>query len=126
MEWHAGNLLSNTVFTLVHVHEIPQLDSDLIPYDSADKARPVELLSIVLKTYVIGLLKCCGVAWDALNRGSLHDGEDWQADKAEVSLLEGYPVQNALGKLDDALTWISHTPKRMLVSTCFTQSLIFL
>ncbi|KAF9019735.1 hypothetical protein BDZ89DRAFT_1072754 [Hymenopellis radicata] len=101
MEWHAGNLLSNTVFTLVHVHEIAQLDPDLIPYNSADKARPVELLSIVLKTYVIGLLKCCGVAWDALNR----------ADKAEVSLLEGYPVQNALGKLDDALNWISHTPK---------------
>ncbi len=32
MEWHAGNLLSNTVFTLVYVHELGAIDPDVVPY----------------------------------------------------------------------------------------------
>lgn len=130
MEWHAGNLLSNTVFTLVYVHELSEFDPDLIPYHDIQNttSRPIELISVVLRTYILGLLKCCGVAWDELNRSSLHDvrqlinfsvaqthedmkGEDWQADKCEVSLLEGYQVKSALVKIEETLNWISHTTK---------------
>ncbi len=75
MEWHAGNLLSNTVFTLVYVHELGAIDPDVVPYQplTGDPDRPVELLSVVLRTFVFGYLKCCGLAWDCLNRGILQD-----------------------------------------------------
>ncbi|KAK0442907.1 Mak10 subunit, NatC N-terminal acetyltransferase-domain-containing protein [Armillaria borealis] len=113
MEWHAGNLLSNTVFTLVYVHELGAIDPDVVPYQplTGDPDRPVELLSVVLRTFVFGYLKCCGLAWDCLNRGILQDTEDWQGDKCDVSLLEGYPVKSVLARLDEASNWLLHTLK---------------
>ncbi|KAK0492210.1 Mak10 subunit, NatC N-terminal acetyltransferase-domain-containing protein [Armillaria luteobubalina] len=113
MEWHAGNLLSNTVFTLVYVHELGAIDPDVVPYQplTGDPERPVELLSVVLRTFVFGYLKCCGLAWDCLNRGSLQDTEDWQGDKCDVSLLEAYPVKSVLARLDEASNWLLHTLK---------------
>ncbi|KAK0458604.1 Mak10 subunit, NatC N-terminal acetyltransferase-domain-containing protein [Desarmillaria tabescens] len=113
MEWHAGNLLANTVFTLIYVHELGAIDPDVVPYQplTGDPDRPVELLSVVLRTFVFGYLKCCGLAWDCLNRGILQDTEDWQGDKCDVSLLEGYPVKSALARLDEASNWLLHTMK---------------
>ncbi|KIY68793.1 hypothetical protein CYLTODRAFT_373907 [Cylindrobasidium torrendii FP15055 ss-10] len=114
MEWHAGNLLSTTVFTLVYIHELGQIDPDMVSHrhsGSQDPRRPIELISVILQTYIIGLLKCCGAVWDKLNRSSLHDSEDWQSDKCEVSLLEGYQTKAALAKLDDTLAWLSTTSK---------------
>ncbi|KAG7453081.1 uncharacterized protein BT62DRAFT_959328 [Guyanagaster necrorhizus] len=114
MEWHAGNLLSNTVFTFVYVHELGAIDPDMIPYQlpfAGDPERPVELVSIVLRTFIFGYLKCCGLSWDCLNRGILQDIEDWQGDKCDVSLLEGYPVKSVLARLDEASNWLLHTMK---------------
>jgi hypothetical protein len=93
-----------------------------------DPARPLELITIVLRAWTCGLLKSCNLAWTDLSRGILKDvrktssistesqltnfqNEDWQSDKSEVSLLEGWPVNAAVTRLDSALSWLSTTTK---------------
>lgn len=74
MEWHAGNNLSQTVFTLLYVHHLVELEPDLIPQCSTLKpGPPQELVTIVLRAGVLGLLKCCDLAWRELAKGSVQD-----------------------------------------------------
>ncbi|KAL0563501.1 N-alpha-acetyltransferase, non-catalitic subunit [Marasmius crinis-equi] len=74
IEWHSANTLSHTVFTLQYVHSLQEIDPDLLPYLlNADPQRPMELITVVLRAFVSGLLKCCDLSWRELARGSLHD-----------------------------------------------------
>lgn len=76
MAWHEGNLLSHSVFTLAYIHELPKIDPDHIPppdYDTADPARPRELITVVLRSAIIGLLKCCDLSWRELSKGGVQD-----------------------------------------------------
>ncbi|KAJ8093388.1 N-alpha-acetyltransferase, non-catalitic subunit [Marasmius tenuissimus] len=112
IEWHSGNTLSHTVFTLQYVHSLQEIDPDLLPYLlNADLQRPIELITVVLRAFVSGLLKCCDLSWRELARGSLHDTEDWHSEKCEVSLLEQWPIQAAQARLDNAISWLSTTTK---------------
>ncbi|THH31863.1 hypothetical protein EUX98_g2309 [Antrodiella citrinella] len=65
MEWHAGNTLSQTVYTLLYVHSLPQIDPELIQYPTNGQAlRAFEgMITIALRSAVIGLLKCCDLTW---------------------------------------------------------------
>ncbi|RDB19321.1 N-alpha-acetyltransferase 35, NatC auxiliary subunit [Hypsizygus marmoreus] len=112
MEWHAGNLLSHTVFTFLYVHHLADLDVDFMPsYVYQDPSRPRELLFVVLKAWVTGLLKCCDLSWRELSKGGVQDAEDWQSEKCDVSLLEGVPVKLALSSLEEASSWLLNTTK---------------
>ncbi|KAK7040262.1 N-alpha-acetyltransferase, non-catalitic subunit [Paramarasmius palmivorus] len=112
MEWHSANNLSHTVFTLLYVHHLGAIDPDIHPYTlDIDRTRPLGLITVVLRAFVCGMLKCCDLSWRELSKGGLHDAEDWQSEKCEVSLLEGWPVKAALARLDDALQWLWNTPK---------------
>ncbi|KAF8638818.1 hypothetical protein AX17_001876 [Amanita inopinata Kibby_2008] len=114
MEWHAGSLLSHTVFTLIYVHELPNFESDLHQIASSklqDPSRPLELITVVLRSAVQGLLKCCDLSWRELSAGGMLDTEDWQSDKCEVSLLEGVPTKAVLSMLDEAANWILRSTK---------------
>lgn len=75
MEWHAGNTLSQTVFTLLYVHHLADLHPDFIPLGSLnrDPARPPELVTVVLRAAVFGLLKSCDLAWRELSQNKVHD-----------------------------------------------------
>jgi hypothetical protein len=75
MEWHAGNLLSHTVFTLLYVHRLAEMEYDLVSssYEIHDHSRPMELIYVVLRAYAMGLLKCCDLAWRELSKGGVHD-----------------------------------------------------
>lgn len=76
MEWHAGNSLSQTVFTLAYVHHLADLDVEYIPTHrvAVDGASPIpELSSVVLKAYVMGLLKCCDLSWRELSKHNVQD-----------------------------------------------------
>ncbi|KAF8875691.1 Mak10 subunit, NatC N-terminal acetyltransferase-domain-containing protein [Infundibulicybe gibba] len=109
MEWHAGNPLSHTVYTLQYVHHLPRLEPEFVPAGAAacgGPERPRELVTVVLRAAVLGLLKCCDLSWRELSKGGVQDGEDWQGDKCEVSLLEGVQVQHVLSKLADAMDWL--------------------
>jgi hypothetical protein len=87
-----------------------------------DPDRPIELVTVVLRAAVQGLLKCCDMAWRELARGGAYDvrpflfhnkfstklwqTEDWQSDKCDVLLLEGMPVPFVVSQLDDAMGWL--------------------
>jgi hypothetical protein len=127
MEWHAGHTLSQTVFTLLYVHDLAALNPEFIPHGLVrnNKSRPPELITMVLRSAVFGLLKCCDLAWRELAKDKVHDVrpfpslglastpieinsqcEDWQSEKCEVSLLEGVPVKHVLSKLEEACVWV--------------------
>ncbi|KAJ3488544.1 hypothetical protein NLI96_g2764 [Meripilus lineatus] len=112
MEWHNGNTLSQTVFTLLYTHHLGDIDPDLVMQDKVfeDPQRPIGLVTIVLRAAVLGLLKCCDFAWRELSQGKVHDTEDWQSEKCDISLMEGVPAEHAIWKLDEACTYLRHAP----------------
>ncbi|KAK2460682.1 hypothetical protein APHAL10511_007152 [Amanita phalloides] len=111
--WHTGRLLSHTVFTLTYIHELPNMEVDLSSssFSPIDPLRPMELVTAVLRPAVQGLLKCCDLAWRELSTGAMLDGEDWQGDKCEVSLLEGIPTTAIISRLNEAASWILRSKK---------------
>ncbi|KDQ59783.1 hypothetical protein JAAARDRAFT_33351 [Jaapia argillacea MUCL 33604] len=108
MEWHTGNALSQTVFTLVYVHHMQDINPEYMVFghDEEDPLRPLELITIVLRAGVTGLLKSCDLAWRELSKARVKDGEDFQGEKCEVSLLEGLSISTTVKRLDLALEWI--------------------
>ncbi|PSR70873.1 hypothetical protein PHLCEN_2v13235 [Hermanssonia centrifuga] len=112
MEWHSGNTLSQTVFTFLYIHQLADINPDLIPPGFPllkDPKRPIELVTLVLRAAVFGLLKSCDFVWRELSKKRVFDMEDWQSDKCEVTLLEGVPVDIVLRKLDDACSWLRNS-----------------
>lgn len=76
MEFHAGNFLAHTVHTLLYVHHVREIDSDVVvdSYISQDDpTRPIGLITIVLRAAVQGLLKCCDLTWRELSKGGAFD-----------------------------------------------------
>lgn len=126
MEWHNGSPLSQTVFTLLYGHHIRDINPEFIPHRTIEKdpIRPLELVTVVLRAAVSGLLKTCDLSWRELNKSRVYDvsvfvnlalralntchfeAEDWQSEKCEISLLEGVDVIHILQQLDDALEWL--------------------
>ncbi|KAF9441565.1 hypothetical protein P691DRAFT_779764 [Macrolepiota fuliginosa MF-IS2] len=114
MEWHNGNFMSHTVLTFLYIHHLYSMDPDLAPpqfFNSADQGRPPELVMLVLRAAVAGLLKCCDLTWRELSKGAVQDTEDWQSDKCEVYLWEGTPVRVITSMLEEACIWVSDSPK---------------
>ncbi|EIM82360.1 Mak10-domain-containing protein [Stereum hirsutum FP-91666 SS1] len=110
MEWHTGTTLTQTIYTFLYIYHYDELDPEILPYiplDQRDPARPMELVTLVLRSAVAGFMKCCDMVWRELNKGKVFDTEDWQSEKGGGSLMEGLPVRRALAQLDDACTWIS-------------------
>lgn len=75
MEWHAGNTPAQTILTILHLHRIQDLDPDTSfgfqPFAEPD--RPIELLTVVLRASLLGLLKCCDLSWRELNKERVYD-----------------------------------------------------
>ncbi|KAI1791577.1 Mak10 subunit, NatC N-terminal acetyltransferase-domain-containing protein [Ganoderma leucocontextum] len=110
MEWHAGKTLSQSVFTILFVHHLPDINPEyLSPEEEEDPARPRWLITIVVRAAMLGLLKCCDLAWRELSKGRVHDVEDWQAEKCDVSLLEGVNSDLIVHLLDNASDWIQQS-----------------
>ncbi|KAI0046941.1 Mak10-domain-containing protein [Auriscalpium vulgare] len=117
MEWHAGFTLSQTVFTCLHVHHLEYISPDVVPLHvqlQEDPVRPLDLVTIVLRAAVAGMLKCCDFAWREMSKGRVQDTEDWQSEKCSVSLLEGTPAGVVHAWLEHARTWlVRHAPSSM-------------
>jgi len=77
MGWHAGNSLSQTVFTLLYAHEVTHMRTDwfyrLTSTGSGAHERPIQLVTEVLRSSVYALLKSCDLVWAELMRGSVHE-----------------------------------------------------
>lgn len=124
-------MLAQTVFTFLFVHHLAVIEPDAVPMrmpqSQAEFARPIELITVVVRAAVWGMLKCCDLSWRELSKGNVYDvrlsvhfihrlasksllqGEDWQGDKCDVSLLENTTVRQCLALLDEAMYWISNT-----------------
>ncbi|KAJ7932709.1 Mak10 subunit, NatC N-terminal acetyltransferase-domain-containing protein [Mycena leptocephala] len=112
MLWHAGNTLAHTVFTCLYALVISELHPDMLPYGlKNDALRPPQLIPVVLRASICGLLKCCDLSWRELSKGHVHDTEDWQSDKGDTSLLEGTSVSNVIATLDGATAWLLRSKK---------------
>ncbi|KAI0317487.1 Mak10 subunit, NatC N-terminal acetyltransferase-domain-containing protein [Amylostereum chailletii] len=110
MVWHTGYTLSQTVFTFLYVHHLEALKPEFIflgPKYPIDPSRPRQLVTLVLRAAATGLLKCCDLAWRELTRGRVHDTEDSQSEKSEVSLTEAVPVGTMLAMMDSAISWVA-------------------
>ncbi|KAI6137505.1 hypothetical protein EDD17DRAFT_1903332 [Pisolithus thermaeus] len=125
MAWHTGYTLSQTVFSFLYVHALPDIDPDTISphHHDPDRARPVELVSVVLRASVLGLLKCCDLVWRELIKGNC---EDWQSDKCDVPMSGAYPVSRILGILNEACVWVRNSSRvRSMWRTALTHRLVF-
>ncbi|KAG6827820.1 hypothetical protein H0H92_010336 [Tricholoma furcatifolium] len=112
MEWHSGNPLCHSVFALLYIHVLPDIDLEFVDPQvllDFDASRRPELIFQVLRSWVMGLLKCCDLSWRELSKGGVQDMEDWQGDKCDISLLEGTPVKFVLSSLEDANLWLQRT-----------------
>ncbi|KAI6099195.1 Mak10 subunit, NatC N-terminal acetyltransferase-domain-containing protein [Pisolithus croceorrhizus] len=128
MAWHTGYTLSQTVFSFLYVHALPDIDPDTISphHHDPDRARPVELVSVVLRASVLGLLKCCDLVWRELIKGNVYDCEDWQSDKCDVPMSGAYPVSRILGILNEACVWVRNSSRvRSMWRTALTHRLVF-
>ena len=77
MEFHAGNVLAHTVYTLLYVHHLDDISPEIVinwhPSFKYDHRRPLALITIVLRTAVQALLKCVDLSWRELAKGGMHD-----------------------------------------------------
>lgn len=76
MEWHGGNLLSHTVFTLLYTQQLAEIEVDFMPppqMTERDYTHPPELIYVVLRACVMGLLKCCDLSWRELSKNAVQD-----------------------------------------------------
>lgn len=76
MGWYAGNTLSQTVYTLLYVHALQDINPDLLPpsyFYASDPARPLQLITLILRPAVFALLKSCDLVWRELSKKRVHD-----------------------------------------------------
>lgn len=76
MTWHMGCALSQTVFTLLHVHNLENLEpSRWCRYQQipSDPQRPDFLVTNVLRAGVLGLVKSCDLAWREFSKRHMYE-----------------------------------------------------
>ena len=77
MQWHVGNALAQTMYTCLYMHYLPMINPDFLKYRSIaktfDKQRPLELISLVIRSGVLGVVKCCDLVYRELVKGNVHD-----------------------------------------------------
>jgi hypothetical protein len=141
MQWHAGNALSQTVFTLLFIHGLDEINPDTIPSQpqtDGDPDRPIELITVVLRAFISGMLKCCDLAWKDMSKGGIQDvslilhvvpglhvlidifglqNEDWQSEKCDVWLPESLSEALILKMLDDADVWLQASPRGAVLTS---------
>ncbi|KAF8528155.1 Mak10 subunit, NatC N-terminal acetyltransferase-domain-containing protein [Hysterangium stoloniferum] len=117
MSWHSGFALSQTVYALRYVHHLGDITLPRFKVDTEtwfsqfntkndDLDRPLELIHLVLRAGIFGLLKCCDLVWRELAQDHLIDGEDWSSEKFGVSLCENIQPEYIMSLIEEALNWL--------------------
>lgn len=74
LEWHSGNMLAHTVFTLAYVFHLGDIESDaMFPVflTEDNPERPIELITSILGPCVQGLLKSVDLTWREMHNNDL-------------------------------------------------------
>ncbi|KAI8575663.1 hypothetical protein K450DRAFT_260574 [Umbelopsis ramanniana AG] len=112
MAWLSGHSLSQTIFTCMYFHDVFSLVQEKIePSQRID--QPPELVSSVLKAYVLATTKCCHLIWREMVSGNVYEEEDFTTNLFGLSLGEHYPDTEVLNAIDYAIHWLSEFKKRM-------------
>ena len=124
MEWHAGTTLSQTVFTFLFVHHLDDLDPDLVSeqhqVSHKDPSRPLELVTVVLRAAVFGLLKSCDLSWRELMRGGVQDVRGRSHPFIDPSLIVVIH-RGKIGKVINATCHFWRTDQSMLSLACWIE-----
>jgi hypothetical protein len=81
MQFHQGYALAQTVFTCGYIHQLEQLDlEDAFLRRIEDNTYPVELMTVVLRSFLRGGLKTCDILMEELIKGHTYDVSDDAAD----------------------------------------------
>lgn len=103
VEWHKGASLTQTVYTCRYVHCLALLDANAC---LAIGQEPNWMVIRVLKPFLIAILKTVGLVWDEVAKGNVIDGEDFNCDKAGVSLLEEMDIDESIDWLQGGIAYI--------------------
>ncbi|CAG7846743.1 SubName: Full=Uncharacterized protein {ECO:0000313/EMBL:CCA72810.1} [Serendipita indica DSM 11827] len=111
--WHTGHSLAQTVYTCLYVHELGvgrlwngnRINTRILQIPQ-DPSRPLQLVTLVLRASVYGILKTCDLAWREMTRGHILEMEDFNGDKSERYLCETISASEIIGMLDAARTWL--------------------
>lgn len=65
MDWLSGRFMANTIHTVQYVHHLAAMasPSTIEQSDEDMRTRPKELITIVLRSCIIGFLKTCDLIW---------------------------------------------------------------
>ncbi|GJJ11840.1 hypothetical protein Clacol_006078 [Clathrus columnatus] len=117
LQWHNGFPLSQTVLTIRYVHYLmdistPKFKTSHDNHRSTSKAdpdRPPELVNLVLRAGIFGVVKSCDLVWRELAQNRVVEGEDWSSEKFGVSFCENVQPEKVVSLLGDALNWLHKT-----------------
>ncbi|ORY01708.1 Mak10-domain-containing protein [Basidiobolus meristosporus CBS 931.73] len=101
LAWHSGHSLSQTIFTCLYVHNVFK-----IPQVKGVAESDNNLVSLVLKAYVLGVIKCCQLVWQEMIKGNVYEEEDFTTNKYGLSFYEDFPESETLNLLEDAEEWL--------------------
>ena len=73
MEWHAGNTLSQTLYTFLYGHAVAEMHTDYLLNVEDDPLRPIELVTVVLRAVALAVMKRCSTAWAGMAKGGIRD-----------------------------------------------------
>ncbi|KAK9761882.1 N-alpha-acetyltransferase, non-catalitic subunit [Basidiobolus ranarum] len=101
LSWHSGHSLSQTIFTCLYVHNVFR-----IPEIDGRNEFDENLVTLVLKSYVLGVIKCCHLVWQEMIKGNVYEEEDFTTNKYGLSFYEDYPETEVLRLLEDSEVWL--------------------
>ncbi|MBW0511546.1 hypothetical protein O181_051261 [Austropuccinia psidii MF-1] len=89
--WYSGHMLSQTLMISNYLRHVTQL-----------RNHPDPIIQVVLRSYLLGLIKCCGLVSDEILSGNLRENEDINTDGQRFDCHEEVSISDALNQLDQA------------------------
>lgn len=82
MTWHSGHALSQTLYALLYMHELESISMQNLTErwggggagdDEGGGGPPLELVGLVLRGCIMGMVKCADIVWEEFVKGNLYE-----------------------------------------------------
>ncbi|GAA93723.1 hypothetical protein E5Q_00369 [Mixia osmundae IAM 14324] len=107
MTFHSGFPLAQTIYTCLFVHHIDAITMDALGQHTRASTTPSELTGLVLRAYLLGLLKSLELVCTEINAGPLYSSEDMVTQTFDVDLASTVSLDECLDELDAADAWLA-------------------